>query len=120
MNHLGGQGYFEFLEKVATKGTMSMAISLCCAPKENHPGNLEIEHVSRTVASVYSHMLIGRCLSQLHSGISLHWHLLRLTGFVYWKYILTLVPGRKASIVYWEDFYGKTLSHSRSAGTPFW
>src|SRR3954470_17234540 len=28
----------------------------------------------------------------------------RLTRIVYWKYILTLVPGRQASIVYWEDF----------------
>src|SRR3954470_3323777 len=33
------------LEKVATKGTMSMAITLCCAPNEIHLGNLEIEHV---------------------------------------------------------------------------
>ena len=35
-----------------------MAISLCCAPKENHPGNLEIEHVSPIVAFVYNHMLL--------------------------------------------------------------
>ena len=56
MNHLGGQGY-QVLDKVATKETMSMAISLCCAPKENHPGNLEIEHVSPIVAFVCNHML---------------------------------------------------------------
>src|SRR3954471_549695 len=56
----------EVLEKVATKGTMSMAITLCCAPNENHLGNLEIEHVSPIVAFVCNHMLLWLCLSQLH------------------------------------------------------
>src|SRR3954466_7185071 len=39
------------------------------------PRDLEIEHVSRTVASMYSHMLNGLWLSQLHSGRPMHWHL---------------------------------------------
>ncbi len=43
-----------------------MAISLCCAPKENHPGNLEIEHVSPIVAFVCNHMLLWLWLSQKH------------------------------------------------------
>src|SRR3954468_10769305 len=56
----------EVLEKVATKGTMSMAITLCCAPNENHLGNLEIEHVSPIVAFVCNHMLIWLWLGELH------------------------------------------------------
>ena len=118
MNHLGGQGYSR-LDKVATKGTMFIWLSFCMCTRRKPPKDLEIEQVSRTMASVNSHMLNGLWLSQLHSGRPLHWHLLRLTGFMYLKYILTLVPARQARIVYWEDFYGKTLSHSRSAGTPF-
>ena len=43
--------------------------------KRKPPRDLEIEHVSRTVASVYSHMLNGLWLSQLHSGRPMHWHL---------------------------------------------
>src|SRR3954468_16440580 len=39
------------------------------------PRDLEIEHVSRTVASVYSHMLNEHWLSQLHSGRPMHWPL---------------------------------------------
>ena len=34
--------------------------------KGNHPGNLEIEHVSPIVAFVYNHMLLWLWLSQLH------------------------------------------------------
>src|SRR5215216_1734890 len=76
-----------------------MSISFCMCTRRKPPRDLEIEHVSRTVASVYSHMLNGLWLSQLHSGRPLHWHLFRLTGFMYWKYILTLVPGRQARII---------------------
>src|SRR3954462_6089771 len=95
-----------------------MAISFCMCTRRKPPRYLDIEHVSRTVASVYSHMLNGLWLSQLHSGRPLHWHL-QVDKNCVWKFIPTLVPGRQASIVYWKDFYGKTLSHSRSAGTPF-
>src|SRR3954470_181464 len=56
----------EVLENVATKGTMSMAITLCCAPNENHLGNLEIEHVSPIVAFVCNHRLLWLWLSRLH------------------------------------------------------
>ena len=65
MNHLGG-GYFKFWRRWQQKGPMSMAITLCCAPNENHLGNLEIEHVSPIVAFVYNHMLLWLWLSQLH------------------------------------------------------
>ena len=84
------------------------------------PRDLEIEHVSCTVAFVYNHMPNGLWLSQLHSGRPMHWYLFRLTGIMHWRFILALVPGRCAGIMYWEDFYGKTLSHSRSTGTPSW
>ena len=65
MNHLGG-GYFKFWRRWQQKGTMSMAITLCCAPKENHLGNLEIKHASPIVAFVCNHMLLWLWLSQLH------------------------------------------------------
>ena len=58
MNHLGGQGYSS-LDKVATKGTMFIWLSFWMCTRRKPPRDLEIEHVSRTVASVYSHMLNG-------------------------------------------------------------
>ena len=65
MNHLGG-GYFKFWRRWQQKGTMSMVVTLCWAPKENHLGNLEIKHASPIVAFVYNHMLLWLWLSQLH------------------------------------------------------
>ena len=65
MNHLGGQGYSR-LDKVATKGTMFIWLSFCVCTRRKPLRDLEIEHVSRTVASVYNHMLNGLWLSQLH------------------------------------------------------
>src|SRR3954471_12326130 len=64
----------------------------CMCTRRKPPRDLEIEQVSRTVASVYNHMLNGHCLSKLHSGRPLHWHLFRLTRITYWKHILTLMP----------------------------
>ena len=74
MNHLGGQGYSSFGQG-GTKGTMFIWLSICMCTRRKPPRDLEIEHVSRIVASVYSHMLNGLWLSQLHSGRPLHWHL---------------------------------------------
>ena len=65
----------QVLDKVATKGTMFIWLSFCMCTRRKPPRDLEIEHVSRTVASVYSHMLNGLWLSQLHSGRPMHWHL---------------------------------------------
>src|SRR3954468_2185156 len=52
-----------------------MAISFCMCTRRKPTRDLEIEYVSRTVASVYNHMLNGLWLSQLHSGRPMHWHL---------------------------------------------
>src|SRR4051812_17340844 len=98
---------------------MFIWLSFCMCTRRKLPRDLEIEHVSRTVDSVYIHMLNGLWLSNLHSGRPMHWHL-QVNYNCVGKYIPTLVPGRQAGIVYWEDFYGKTLSHARSASTPFW
>src|SRR5215216_303367 len=43
--------------------------------KRKPPRDLEIEHVSRTVDSVYSQMLNEHWLSQLHGGRPMHWPL---------------------------------------------
>ena len=110
----------QVLDKVATKGTMFICLSFCICTRRKPPRDLEIEHVSRTVAFVYSHMSNGLWPSQLHSGGPMHCYLFRLTGIMHWRFILALVPGRCAGIMYWEDFYGKTLSHSQSASTPSW
>ena len=70
------------------------------------PRDLEIEHVSRTVASVYSHMLNGHWLSQLHCGRPMHWPLqvtgMRELGTLHWCLVdkLALCIGRTL----WKDF----------------
>src|SRR3954467_6641628 len=65
MNHLGGQGYFEFGEGGNKRNHVYGNLFVLCS-KGNHLGNLEIEHVSPIVALVYSHMLLWLWLSQLH------------------------------------------------------
>src|SRR5215216_7554312 len=75
--------------------------------KRKPPRDLEIEHVSRTVASMYSHMLNGLWLSQLHSGRPMHWHLQVNWICARERENPTFVPDRQASILYWEDSYGK-------------
>ena len=74
MNHLGGQGY-SMLDKVAKKEPCLYGHLFLLCTRRKPPRDLEIEHVSRTVASMYSHMLNGLWLSQLHSGRPMHWHL---------------------------------------------
>src|SRR3954466_5263735 len=75
MNHLGGQGYSSLGQGGNKRNHVYMAISFRMCTRRKPPRDLEIEHVSRTVASVYSHMLNGLWLSQLHSGRPMHWHL---------------------------------------------
>ena len=74
MNHLGGQGYSSFGQGGNKRNHVYGNLFVLCT-KRKPPRDLEIEHVSCTVASVYSHMLNGHWLSQLHSGRPLHWHL---------------------------------------------
>ena len=75
MNHLGGQGYFEFWRRWQQKEPCLYGNLFVLCTRRKPPRDLEIEHVSRTVASVNSHMLNGLWLSQLHSGRPMHWHL---------------------------------------------
>src|SRR4051812_8650926 len=65
MNHLGGQGYFEFWRRWQQKEPFYGNHFVLCS-KGNHPGNLEIEHVSTIVAFVCNHMLLWLWISQLH------------------------------------------------------
>ena len=74
MNHLGGERILEFGQG-GNKGNHVYGYLFRVCTRRIPPRNLEIEHVSRTVAFVYSHMLNGLWLSQLHSGRPLHWHL---------------------------------------------
>ena len=78
MNHLGGQGYSSFGEGGNKRNHVYMAISFWLCTKNEPPRDLEIEHVSPTVASVYIHMLIWLWLSQLHwedpcIGLQVNW-----------------------------------------------
>ena len=74
MNHLGGQGYFEFGEGGNKRNHVYGNLFVLCT-KRKPPRNLEIEHVSPIVAFVCNHMLLWLWLSQLHSGRPMHWHL---------------------------------------------
>src|SRR3954470_23229734 len=65
MNHLGGQGYFEFWRRWQQKEPCLWQ-SLCVVLQRKPPRNLEIEHVSPIVAFVCNHMLLWPWLSQLH------------------------------------------------------
>ena len=117
MNHLGGQWYSSFGQGGNKRNHVYMAISFCMCTKRKPPRDLEIEHVFRTVASVYSHMLNGHWLSQLHSGRSMHWPLQ-----VNWNEGTrnpTLVPEDKLALCMGGP-YGKTSSHSQSASIPSW
>src|SRR3954462_5655830 len=75
MNHLGGQGYSRFWTRWQQKEPCLYGNLLLLCTRRKPPRDLEIEHVSRKVASVYSHMLNWHWLSQLHSGIPMHWPL---------------------------------------------
>ena len=75
MNHLGGKRILKFRTRWQQREPCLYGYLFVCALEEKPPRDLEIEHVSRTVASVYSHMLNGHWLSQLHSGRPMHWHL---------------------------------------------
>ena len=52
----------QVLDKVATNGTMFIWLSFCMCTRRKPPRDLEIEHVSRTIPFVYSHMLNGSSL----------------------------------------------------------
>ena len=116
MNHLGGQGYFEFWTRWQQEEPCLYGnLFLLCTRWKPHR-DLEIEHVSPIVASVYSHMLNGHWLSQLHwedpcIGLQVNWN----EGT--WN--PTLVPEDKLALCMGGP-YGKTSSHSQSAGTPSW
>ena len=75
MNHLGGMWILNFWTRWQQREPCLYGYLLVCALEEKPPRDLEIEYVSRIVASVYSHMLNGLWLSQLHSGRPVHWHL---------------------------------------------
>src|SRR3954470_21721908 len=75
MNHLGGQGYSSFWTRWQQEEPCLYGNLFLLCTRRKPPRYLEIEHVSRTVASVYSHMLNGHWLSQLHSGRPMHWPL---------------------------------------------
>src|SRR3954471_5709120 len=104
MNHLGGQGYSSFGQGGNKRNHVNGNLFVLCT-KRKPPRDLEIEHVSPTVAFVYSHMLYGSGLVN-YIGKT-HTLVFRFTGNEGTRNP-TLVPEDKLAMVYgrtlWKDF----------------
>ena len=105
MNHLGG-GYFKFWRRWQQKGTMSMAITLCCAPKRKPPRKLRDQTCfsncgfrvqPHAIMALAQSITLGRpihCLQLLDMGIwnaswGLKTKLAMMYGRTFWKDFVT-------------------------------